>query len=81
MTLSSMTHLQWMCRRGMLELDFLLKRFLSTGYSDLSDADKHLFEAMLVEADPVLFSWLMGHEACDPIYQSLVEKIRSAKAI
>lgn len=79
MTLSTMTHLQWMCRRGMLELDFLLKRFLSNGYHTLGDAEKALFEQMLDEADPVLFAWMMGHEEADPAYKDLIHKIRTTK--
>lgn len=78
MTLSTMTHLRWMCRRGMLELDFLLNRFLDGRYDALGHDDKVLFEKMLTEADPTLFAWMMGHQTPEPTYQHLIALIRHA---
>jgi antitoxin CptB len=54
--------LKWACRRGMLELDVLLGNFLKEGYLQLSLEEKKLFIELLTCADPVLFTWLMGHE-------------------
>ena len=54
--------LQWACRRGMLELDVLLIKFLNEAYPQLALEDKYLFiEALSVE-DPTLHAWLMGNE-------------------
>lgn len=42
------SRLQWRCRRGLLELDILLRRFLDRHYAELSAADRATF-AELVE--------------------------------
>jgi antitoxin CptB len=52
--------LQWRCRRGLLELDVLLEKFLADKYSTLSPADQVVFVRLLECADPDLLSWLMG---------------------
>lgn len=76
----SIERIRWKCRRGMLELDFLLKRFVDVRYEQLSTEDKQLFETLLTEQDPVLFSWLMGHESPLPEFDTLVRCIRNAGA-
>lgn len=55
-----MNRLRWQCRRGMLELDLFLNRFLETAYSDLNDKEKKLFHQLLACADQDLFEWLTG---------------------
>lgn len=53
--------LQWECRRGMLELDVLLKPFLEEAYASLDDEDKARFRNLLKCEDPDLFAWFMDH--------------------
>lgn len=57
----SNAQIRWRTRRGMLELDMLLLRFLDEHYDTLTDSDKELFAELLEESDPNLFSWLLGH--------------------
>ena len=57
--------LRWACRRGMLELDVLFRPFVDEAYDDLADKDKIIFERLLVEQDPELFAWFMGHKICE----------------
>lgn len=52
----------WRCRRGMLELDLLLGRFMQEGFDTLDDAKKAIFQKILEEPDPDLYAWLMGYE-------------------
>ena len=52
--------LSWQCRRGMRELDEMLKRFLVLRYSDLDDAGLKTFELLLEYPDAVLLELLMG---------------------
>lgn len=54
--------ISWHCRRGMLELDLILQRFLDKGLEQLSDEELKSFDRLLSCTDPELFSWLMGHE-------------------
>ena len=71
--------MRWKCRRGMLELDLLLKAFLEQGYQDLDDAGQQRFDAMLDYPDAVLLEWFMGRiRPTDKDVAQLVEKIRSA---
>jgi antitoxin CptB len=71
--------LQWRCRRGIRELDLLLRRFLEHGYDRLSHEDKRMFEYLLDQNDPDLLAWLMGNS--DPLEENtrrLVADIRAA---
>jgi antitoxin CptB len=52
--------LRWQCRRGMLELDHLLDRFLDIGYRDLSPAQRLDFVRLLAEEDQRLSDWFMS---------------------
>jgi antitoxin CptB len=70
--------LQWRCRRGIRELDLLLRRFLEHGYDRLSHEDKRMFEYLLDQKDPDLLAWLMGNS--DPLEENarrLVADIRA----
>ncbi|KTD50987.1 succinate dehydrogenase assembly factor 2 [Legionella quateirensis] len=51
----------WHCRRGMLELDLILQRFLEHGLELLNENELKSFDLLLSCTDPELFSWLMGH--------------------
>lgn len=57
--------MKWRCRRGMLELDLLLERFMAQGYDELSDEQMTVFKKILEEPDPDLYSWLMGYAVPD----------------
>ncbi|EGV20393.1 FAD assembly factor SdhE [Thiocapsa marina] len=52
--------LRWQCRRGMLELDHLLDRFLDLGYRGLSQAQRLAFVRLLGEQDQRLSDWFMS---------------------
>ncbi|TVO70540.1 FAD assembly factor SdhE [Sedimenticola selenatireducens] len=53
--------LRWQCRRGMLELDYILIGFLDQHYPELPVEDKHLFVRMLDFEDQLLLDWVMGN--------------------
>ena len=70
--------LTWSCRRGMLELDIILTRFLSQGLSALNATERESFARLLLHPDPDLFSWLMGKECpTEPEIAHLVSTIRA----
>ena len=54
--------LAWHCRRGMLELDLILQRFLQQGIDNLNSEQLKAFDSLLNCTDPELFAWFMGHE-------------------
>ena len=45
----------WHCRRGMLELDLILQRFLERGIDKLSAKEVNAFDELLSCTDPELF--------------------------
>lgn len=69
--------LKWHCRRGMLELDLILNRFVENHLDKLSDTQLEVFEELLHCTDPELFSWLMGYER--PIDKELGEIVEYIK--
>lgn len=63
----------WHCRRGMLELDLILQRFLKHSLDKLSEAQCTMFERLLDYPDPDLYAWLMGYES--PTSKELVDLV------
>ena len=57
--------LRWSCRRGMLELELILSRFLTQGLPQLTAAERVGFARLLTYPDPDLFTWLMGQTVPD----------------
>jgi antitoxin CptB len=69
--------LRWQCRRGMLELDLLLGRFLDTGYAELTDDERADFVRLLGYQDQILHDWLMEQAVpAEPALRGLVTRIR-----
>ncbi len=68
---------RWRCRRGLLELDLLLLRFVEQGYADLDPAQRTVFTRMLELADAELLGLLQGESTPnDPELTRLVAIIR-----
>lgn len=75
--LMEISRLNWACRRGMLELDFLLQPFVKQHYDALTLADKQTFQRLLACDDPQLFAWFMQAEPCpDSALAAMIDKIR-----
>jgi antitoxin CptB len=69
--------LVWRCRRGMLELDLILNRFLKTHWGALTQDEQTTFERLLHEADPDLYAWFMGYETVeDKTFEHMVSLIQ-----
>ncbi|NIP74427.1 MAG: succinate dehydrogenase assembly factor 2 [Gammaproteobacteria bacterium] len=78
---SSKTRLYWRCRRGMLELDVLLQRFLHSAYEDLDPASVRALESLLEYPDALLLELLMGRcGTADPEIARVIEQIRATPA-
>jgi antitoxin CptB len=61
-----LARLRYRCRRGLLELDTLLARFIdSPQFKKLSPAQYQTFEKLLNETDPQLLRWLTKQEPCE----------------
>ncbi len=48
------------CRRGMLELDIILERYLQNRYEDASNEERAQFVELLDMQDPQLYDLLTG---------------------
>ena len=69
--------LRWQCRRGMLELDFVLERYLDDHFESADMHEKVLFAELLTAQDPELQAWLLnGIAHPDSAYHTLVRRIR-----
>ena len=69
----------WRCRRGLLELDIMLKPFVAKQYATLSEPELFVFEALLDLPDNTLWDMMSGRmEVEDAAQQALLEKIKSA---
>jgi antitoxin CptB len=69
--------LRWRCRRGLLELDVWLARYVEARLAELSEAERGLLERLLQEADADLLAWLNGQAAAPEVYRALIESMRT----
>ena len=75
--MTELDRLHWKCRRGMLELDLLLRDFLDSGFDQLDDPGRHRFDQLLDYPDAVLLEWFMGRSRpTDKDVAQLVDSIR-----
>ncbi len=74
--MAEIDRIRWQCRRGMLELDLLLKRFLEQELARLDPGQVQVFKELLNEPDPVLLAWVMEQEEVPGRYDFLVRRLR-----
>lgn len=74
--MSDLDRLRWQCRRGLLELDLILNRFLEQEVETLPADQLLLFKELLGEADTLLLAWVMGQEAVPARYEPLIRKLQ-----
>jgi antitoxin CptB len=73
--------LRWRCRRGMLELDVVLERYLAHRYPVASPSERRAFEDLLALPDPELLGFVMGWDApTDPDLLHVVQHFVSPDA-
>jgi antitoxin CptB len=73
--------LEWRCRRGMRELDLLLRRYLDESYETAAPPEQRLFQRLLEQPDALLWRYLCGGaEPEDGELAGLIRKIRRAAA-
>ena len=76
---SALLHrVRWRCRRGLLELDIVLRRFIDAHYAELSLPERQIFEEFLDMPDNPLWDMISRRqEAVSAEKTALLEKIRS----
>jgi len=76
--MKNLDRVRWRCRRGLLELDILLGRFVDAHYAKLSEAELKIFEELLDMPDNPLWDMISGKQDSKLDEQKvLLEKIKS----
>ena len=81
--MKNLERVRWRARRGLLELDIVLGRFIEAHYEQLDDAEKQAFETLLDMPDNPLWDMITQRaergvqEAATGEQQALLEKIRA----
>ena len=56
--MKQLERVRWRCRRGLLELDLVLQRFVDEYYAKLGDAERRQFETLLDLSDNELWDMI-----------------------
>jgi len=77
--MSDRDRIQWHCRRGLLELDLLLQRFLQARFDTLNAGEVDVFQELLSYEDNDLLDMVMGRaEPVNTRLNGVLELLRSA---
>ena len=69
----------WHCRRGLLELDLILERFVSLHFDGLNAGQTEVFKELLAYEDNDLLDMLMGRaEPLNTRLTAVLEMMRAA---
>ncbi len=63
--MSDRDRIRWHCRRGLLELDILLARFVQRHLDRMDGRELAAFSNLLERPDNDLLDLVMGHAECD----------------
>jgi antitoxin CptB len=75
---AALNRLRWRCRRGMLENDLILTRFLDGRGDRITEAEQAALESMLEMSDNDLWEMLSGRqEPTDAALMPLLERLRA----
>ena len=77
---AELRRLGWRCRRGMLELDIVLQRFISLHFSDLTLAQLEAFDDLL-ELPDTDFWTLISSEKITPKNADTVNVVNKIRAL
>jgi len=67
-----LNRLRWHCRRGMLELDMVLARFLETQYARLDVSQQQEFERLLALEDQALWQRIRGEASVASVVEQML---------
>ena len=70
---------RWRCRRGLLELDIVLQRFMDQHYAQLDEAELRQFDSLLDLADNDLWDMITARkEAEDKSLQPVLRLLQTS---
>jgi antitoxin CptB len=76
---ATLNRLRWRCRRGMLENDLILTRFLDSRGERITDAELAALESILQLNDNDLWEMLSGRQ--EPVDQSVMPLLEHLRAV
>ena len=80
MTAEELNRLRWQCRRGLLELDLVLERFLEKYGDRLQDECLSSFQALLTYTDNEIWDLIHAHTECrDARFSEVVQWMRNCR--
>jgi antitoxin CptB len=78
----TLSELRWQCRRGMLELDVFLQKFLQHGYSALDEKKRQDFYELLEYPDQELVELLLGQvSSTEQHINDIADRVRRCAAL
>ena len=77
--MKNLERVRWRSRRGLLELDIVLARFIDKHYGQLDEAGQRAFEELLDTPDNPLWDMIScRQESTQESHRALLEMIRSS---
>ena len=77
--MAELDRVRWQCRRGMLELDLVLSRFLDQHYAGLTASEQAAFKSLLECSDNQLWDLIAGRqEPGSGDLEAIVGRLRQA---
>ena len=74
--------IRWRCRRGLLELDLVLSRFLASGFEELTPEERETFSGLLDRADTDLWDFVSGRgRSGDAKEEALLTRLRAVRTV
>lgn len=75
--MNNLNKLRWRCRRGTLELDLMLLRYLETRFFSAGNPEQQAFLSVLELEDTELMQYLTGERnPADPALAAVFKRIR-----
>ena len=78
--MGDLDRVRWSCRRGLLELDLVLRDFLEHCYEGLDGDERQRFVELLDQPDNDLLDLAMGRSEPAARYRTVVEMLRGGRA-
>jgi antitoxin CptB len=70
--MKELERVRWRCRRGLLELDIVLGRFIEQRYATMDNEQRIVFDELLDLPDTELWDLITGKREPAPAHQGLV---------
>jgi antitoxin CptB len=75
--MKELERVRWRCRRGLLELDIILQRFMDAYYAKLDETEIRQFETLLDLSDNDLWDMIALKEAGNRKLQPVLRLLRA----